>query len=77
MAESRSEKHELARSCLPEELRHVFDDFVNDYKFAATKIHGSPFVSYMVLADMVRAGWSPEWQGDQAKQHGPNCHPLC
>lgn len=53
----RSEKHELARNSLPDKLRPVFDDFVADYKFCAMKRHGSPFVSYTVLADMVRAGW--------------------
>jgi hypothetical protein len=37
-----SEKHELARNSLPEELRPVFDDLVTDYRFAATKRHGSP-----------------------------------
>ena len=57
MSEPRSDKHEQARGSLPEELRPVFDDFVADYKFAATKYHGSPFVSYAVLAEMVRAGW--------------------
>jgi hypothetical protein len=53
----RSDKHEHARDSLPEELRPIIDDFVADYKFAATKHHGSPFVSYIVLAEMVRAGW--------------------
>ncbi len=53
----RSEKHELARNSLPDDLKSVFDDFVTDYRFAATKHHGSPFVSYMVLAEMVEAGW--------------------
>ena len=57
MKQPRSEKHEQARNSLSEELRPVFDDFVADYKFAATKHHGSPFVSYVVLAEMVRAGW--------------------
>jgi len=58
MAESeRSEKHEKARDSLPEGLRTVFDDLVADYKFHATKRHGAPYVSYIVLADMVRAGW--------------------
>jgi hypothetical protein len=55
--EKRSEKHELARNSLPESLRPVFDDFVADYKFAGTKHHGAPFVSYIILAEMVRAGW--------------------
>lgn len=57
MDTQRSEKHEQARNSLPEELRSVFDDFVADYRFVATKVHGSPFVSYMVLAEMIRAGW--------------------
>lgn len=55
--ENRSEKHELARSSLPDDLKPVFDDFVADYRFAAMKHHGSPFVSYIVLAEMVKAGW--------------------
>ena len=42
---------------LLDELKPVFDDFVTDYRFAATKHHGSPFVSYVVLAEMVRLGW--------------------
>ncbi|MBU1700970.1 MAG: hypothetical protein KJ970_20910 [Candidatus Eisenbacteria bacterium] len=51
----RSEKHEKARNTLPPELLAVFDLFVKDYNFAATMNHGSP--SYVVLADMVKAGW--------------------
>jgi hypothetical protein len=57
MASERSEKHELARNSLPDDLKPVFDAFVDDYKFAASKHHGSPFVSYIVLAEMVKAGW--------------------
>ena len=53
----RTEKHEQARNSLPDDLKPIFDDFVTDYKFAATKHHGSPFVSYAVLAEMVRLGW--------------------
>ena len=55
--EQRSEKHELARNSLPDELKSVFDDFVADYRFAGTKHHGSPFVSYIILAEMVKVGW--------------------
>jgi len=53
----RSEKNEAARNTLPDELKPVFDDFVADYKFAGTKHHGSPFVSYIILAEMVKMGW--------------------
>jgi hypothetical protein len=53
----RSGKEEEARRTLPDELRPVFDDFVADYRYAATLRHGRPYISYIVLADMVRAGW--------------------
>lgn len=53
----RSEKHELARNNVPDELKEVFDEFVEHYKYAATKHHGFPFVSYVVLAEMVELGW--------------------
>jgi hypothetical protein len=54
---NRSEKLEFARNSLPDDLKPVFDDFVADYRFAGTKHHGSPFVSYIILAEMVKAGW--------------------
>jgi hypothetical protein len=57
MIEKPSEKQLEARNTLPEELRAVFDDFVSDYKYAASRRHGRPYISYIVLADMVRAGW--------------------
>jgi hypothetical protein len=53
----RAEKEQQARDLLPDELKPIFDDFVNDYKFFATKHYGRPYVSYLVLAEMVRAGW--------------------
>jgi len=63
----RSEKHELARSSLDDELKPIFEDFVADYRFAATKHHGSPFVSYVVLAEMVRMGWRLAGEEAQSK----------
>jgi len=59
MTRNRTEKHEEARETLPDDLKPIFDEFVADYKYAATCRHGSPYVSYIVLADMVRAGWRP------------------
>ena len=57
MAEKISEKQIEARNSLPDELKPIFDDFVADYRYAATIHHGRPYVSYVVLADMIRAGW--------------------
>ena len=57
MVENKSEKCIEARESLPDELKTVFDEFVAGYKYASTLRHGSPYISYIVLADMVRAGW--------------------
>ncbi len=57
MSTQRSEKHDQARNSLPDELKPIFDDLVADYRFVATKHHGAPYVSYVVLAEMVQAGW--------------------
>ena len=57
MKQKPSEKQVEARNSLLEELKSVFDVFVADYKYAATMRYGRPYISYIVLADMVRAGW--------------------
>ena len=55
--EKRSPKHEQARQALPSELRAAFDELVEDYKFAGVVHYQTPFVSYLILADLVRGGW--------------------
>ena len=52
-----SEKYKEARSSLTEDLMSIYDEFVADYRYAATRRHGRPYISYIVLADMVKAGW--------------------
>ena len=52
-----SAKYKEARNSLSDDLKPIFDDFVADYRYVATLRHGRPYVSYIVLADMVRAGW--------------------
>lgn len=54
-----SEKHVQAREALPEDVRSIFDALVEEYRFLANVHHRSPFVSYLVLADLVRNGWRP------------------
>lgn len=53
----RSKKHEEARNALPPELQPFFDELVTDYRFAGLKHYNTPFVSYLILADLVRQGW--------------------
>lgn len=57
MTEARTPKHDEARNSLPDELKPIFDQLVAEYKYAAAMRHGAPYVSYIVLADIVRAGW--------------------
>ena len=54
-----TEKHREARETLPDELKPVFDALVEEYKFFASVHYGSRLVSYIILADLVRAGWRP------------------
>lgn len=54
-----SAKHAEARDALSEDLRPAFDALVNDYQFCASVHYASRFVSYLILADLVRAGWRP------------------
>ena len=54
-----SEKYIEARNSLSDDLKPIYEEFVADYRYAATLRHGKPYVSYIVLADMIKAGWRP------------------
>ncbi len=58
MVESKgSKKKDEALRTLPEDLRPVFEELVIDYQGFAMNHHRMPFVSHVVLADLVREGW--------------------
>ncbi len=57
MEQKKKKKQLEARNSLPDELKPIFDEFVSDYQYAATLRYGKPYISYIVLADMIRAGW--------------------
>lgn len=52
-----SRNHVEARSVLPKELLPAFDALIEDYRFNAPLNYGIRFVSYLILGDLVRAGW--------------------
>ncbi|MHC4924482.1 MAG: hypothetical protein ACYTG4_10465 [Planctomycetota bacterium] len=54
------------RESLPEELRTILDELAEDYKFYSIVHHGRAFVSYKILADLVKLGW--RYTGPKAKQ---------
>ncbi len=45
------------RERLPRNQRAAFDELVSYYRYYATVHHKQPFVSYKVLADLIREGW--------------------
>ena len=59
MEYTQSEKYIEAKESLSDELKPIYEEFVADYRYAATLRHGKPYVSYIVLADMIKAGWRP------------------
>jgi hypothetical protein len=55
----KSPQFEKARQSLREELRPVYDQMVACYAFYSLKHHGREFVSYRIIADLVKEGWRP------------------
>ena len=44
-------------SSLPEELRPIYKEMVEEYKFHALKHYGKAWVAYDVIAELVKSGW--------------------
>lgn len=54
-----SPKSKEAEAKLPEELRPVYRQMVQQYEFVTHVKYGRGYVAYEVLAEMVLAGWRP------------------
>ena len=54
---AKSPKYQEAEKRLPEALKPVFAKFVEEYEFLTQMHYGRGYVAYVVLADLVRAGW--------------------
>jgi hypothetical protein len=57
-----------ALSSLPEELKPIYKDLVEEYKFHALTRYGRAWVAYDVIADLVRSGWRV---GRTVAEHAP------
>jgi hypothetical protein len=53
----KSAKYLEAIELLPKELIPVFDQLLEQYKYAALKVHGRSFFSPLVIAELVLMGW--------------------
>jgi hypothetical protein len=56
---SSSKKYNEAEACLPNELKPVFQRFVEEYEYLTHLHYGRGYVAYQVLADLILAGWRP------------------
>ena len=54
-----SKKYKEAEAILPDDLKPIFNRFVEEYEFLTKTHFGRGYVAYMVLADLVLAGWRP------------------
>ncbi len=54
----KSEKYQKARESLPNELRPIFRQLVEEYAFHTHVKYGGGYVAYEILAELVRAGWT-------------------
>ena len=54
-----SPKYREAEAKLPDELRGVYRQMVEQYEFLTHLKYGRGYVAYEVLAEMVLAGWRP------------------
>lgn len=52
-------KMEKELESLPKELQPIFKRLVLEYQYHCVERYGRPFVSYAVLADLVKDGWRP------------------
>jgi hypothetical protein len=56
---NKSKKYLSAKESLPINLYPIYDQLVNEYTFHTEKRYGRGYLSYDVLADLVRDGWKP------------------
>ncbi len=54
-----SPKYREAEAKLPQELRAVYRQMVEQYEFLTHIKYGRGYVAYEVLAEMMLAGWRP------------------
>lgn len=54
-----SPKYQDAEALLPDDLKPVYRQLVEEYEYLTTVNYGRGYVAYRVLAELVLAGWRP------------------
>ena len=68
---ARGPKYLESLASLPEELRPIYKELVEEYKFHALARYGRAWVAYDVIADIIKAGWRPGPPSPGAKVRNP------
>jgi hypothetical protein len=55
----KSQKYISAKNALPKNLHSIYEQLVDEYIFYTNKHYGNGYVSFQVLADLVKDGWKP------------------
>lgn len=64
-------KSREAEAKLPPELRPVYQQMVEDYRFLTFAHYGSAYVAYEILAKMVLAGWRHSGEAHPSSELAP------
>jgi hypothetical protein len=64
-----------AKSLVPADLQRIFDELLDDYRFAALKHHGREWVAPKVIAELVLMGWRNVPPAGDARERLTS--PLC
>jgi hypothetical protein len=52
-------KKQEAMESLPDVLLPIYEQLIEDYRFSCITRYGRSFVSYVILADLIKLGWRP------------------
>ncbi len=59
MPQNTPRSKEKVLESLPKKLHPIFEQFVSEYRYHCVERYGKPFVSYVVIADLIKNGWRP------------------
>ncbi len=68
--EEPSAKFLESRDRLPEDLRPIYEQLVEEYRFRTTVHYRQGYVAYQVLADLVLMGWRPAGEDRLPREPG-------
>ncbi len=56
---SESPKKKEAKESIPPDLWPIYEQLIGEYKSFSIEHYGKPWFSYLILADLINAGWRP------------------